>query len=418
MGSRIRSRAPTRDLKAAFARLQQARAQVRVARADFFPTVTGNLSATREQNSSTVANKFTKTRYNDFLLDADISYEVDLWGRVRNAFVAAKATAAASAGDLAALDLATHAELAADYFMLHGYDSQAAILDQTVKDYAKALELTRNRYRGGIAAEVDVDQAETQLETAKTQAADIHLQRAQLEHAIALLVGQSPSQFGLPELKLASKPPPVDPGLPSALLERRPDVAAAERRMAAANAEIGVARAAYFPVLNLDTLAGLETAIPSRWFSAPSRVWSLGPSSMLVLLDWGRREGLTAEAQAAYEETAADYRSAVLDAFQSVEDNLAAIRFLGDEAMTEDAAVAAAGRSLKQSQYRYTGGLATYLEVVTAQNAALSAQLTAVSVLTRRMTTTVLLFKALGGGWRPNGGEVEATVPGEDAVKN
>jgi NodT family efflux transporter outer membrane factor (OMF) lipoprotein len=235
---------------------------------------------------------------------------------------------------------------------------------------------------------------------------------------MALLVGETPKEFGLPALTLAAKPPAVDPGIPSGLLERRPDVAAAERRMAAANAEIGVARAAYFPVLNLDTLAGLETAIPSRWFSAPSRVWSLGPSSMLVLLDWGRREGLTAEAQAAYDEDAADYRATVLDAFQSVEDNLVAIRLLGDESVTQGAAVAAAGRSLKQSQFRYTGGLATYLEVVTAQNAALSAQLTAVSVLTRRMTATVLLVKALGGGWRANGSDLDASVPGEEAVKN
>jgi NodT family efflux transporter outer membrane factor (OMF) lipoprotein len=406
------------DLKAAFARLGQARAQSRVARADFFPTVTGNASYTRAQTSSTVANVLGNKQYNDFLLDADISYEVDVWGRVRNSFVAATAQAQASAGDLAALDLSTHADLAADYFMLHGLDSQVAILDQTVRDYGKALDLTRNRYHGGIAAEVDVDQAETQLETAKTQAADVKLQRAQLEHAIAILVGQPPSLFSLPPEKLTVKPPPVDPGLPSALIERRPDVAAAERRVAAANAEIGVARAAFFPVINLDTLAGLETAIPSRWFSAPSRVWSLGPSSMLVLFDAGRREGLTDEARFAYDETVADYRTVVLEAFQTVEDDLAALHYLEQEGVTGDAALAAAERSLRQSQLRYTGGLATYLEVVTAQNAALQSQLTDINVLTRRMSTTVLLIKALGGGWRQQGDKLDMTVPGEQAVKN
>jgi outer membrane protein, multidrug efflux system len=405
------------NLKAAFARLQQARGQARVARADFFPTVTGNASYTREQASSTVANTEPHTQFNDFLLDADISYEIDVFGRVRNSFVAAKETARASAGDLAALDLSTHAELAADYFMLHGLDSQGAVLDQTVKDYEKALELTRNRYQGGVAAEVDVDQAETQLETAKTQAVDVHLKRAQLEHAIAVLVGLPPSEFSLPAVRLEVKPPAIDPGLPSALLERRPDIAAAERRVASANAEIGVARAAYFPVFNLDTLMGLETAIPSRWFQAPSRVWSLGPSSMLVLFDMGRREGLSDEARAVYDETVANYRTAVLDAYQDVEDELAAIRLLAEEGVTQGSALAAAGRTLKQANYRYTGGLATYLEVVSAQNSVLTAELATVDVLTRRVAATVLLVKALGGGWHDDTATADASINASESAK-
>ncbi len=391
--------AANQTLKAATAHFAQARAAADYARADYFPQVTAAASSTRLRHSTTVALDFKPAIYSDHLLAADLSYEVDLWGRVRNEVAAAGDRAEASQDDLAAINLALHAELAADYFALHGYDGQQQVLDQTVSAYGRALTLTINRYKGGAATEGDVDQAQTQLEAAKTQASDTRLKRAQMEHAIAILIGEPPASFSLPAAPLAATPPAVTPGLPSALLERRPDIAAAERRVAAANAEIGVARAAYYPDFSLSALAGMETATPGVWFTAPSQVWALGPSAAMTLFDGGRIAALNAGARAAYDEAAADYRQTVLTAFGEVEDNLAALALLAQEAATQDAAVAAARRELKQARRRYTGGLVTYLEVVAAQNTALSAELTAVDILTRRMTASLRLVKALGGGW-------------------
>jgi NodT family efflux transporter outer membrane factor (OMF) lipoprotein len=340
--------------------------------------------------------------YNDFDLEADLSYEIDLWGRVRNTVSSAKATQQASAADLASLNLAIHAEMATDYFSLRSQDAQQVLLDKTVADYAASLKLTQNLYQGGGAALADVAQAQAQLETARTQAADIRLQRAQSEHAIAVLLGENPSTYHTDPnpLPIELTPPPIDPGLPSALLERRPDVAAAERRVAAANAQIGVARAAYFPVFSLSAAAGYNSISASNWLTAPSRLWSVGPAGVLTLFDAGRHRAQTAQARAAYDEQVADYRGTVLIAYQEVEDNLAALRQLQQESVSEAAAVTATGTALQQAQYRYKAGLVTYLEVATTENTALTAQLSNVAIQMRRMNASVLLVKALGGGWQ------------------
>jgi NodT family efflux transporter outer membrane factor (OMF) lipoprotein len=391
------------DIKAAFARLQQARAQTRVVRSNLFPTLTLDPSATRERqslHSPTYSN--TRPRYqNDFALDADVSYEVDAFGRIRSSVTSAKASEQASAADLATLDLGIHAELAGDYFTLRSEDTQQELLDKTASDYAGALELTQNLYNGGAAALADLDQAKAQLQTALTQASDMRLRRAQTEHGIAVLLGESPSTFHLdPQpLKLDVAPPPVDPGLPSALLERRPDVAAAERRVAAANAQIGVARAAYFPIFSLAGTAGFESSQASNWISAPSLLWAVGPSAVLTVLDGGLHRAQSAQAHAAYDEQVANYRNSVLAAYQDVEDNIVALRRLEEESVSEAAAVEATTGALDQAQYRYKAGIATYLEVVVAENQALAARLSAADIQLRRLVASVQLVKALGGGW-------------------
>jgi NodT family efflux transporter outer membrane factor (OMF) lipoprotein len=299
--------------------------------------------------------------------------------------------------------LAIHAELAGDYFSLRSQDTQQQLFDTTVEDYTKALELTQNLYNGGAAALTDVAQAQAQLETARTQAADIRLQRAQTEHAIAVLLGRNPSAFHMDAspMLVSAAPPPIDPGLPSSLLERRPDVAAAERRTAAANAQIGVARAAYFPVFSFGAAAGFDSTSASNWLTAPSRLWSVGPAEgILTVFDAGRHRAQSAQAKAVYDEQVADYRNTVLTAYREVEDNLAALRQLQQESVSEAAAVKATATALEQAQYRYKAGLVTYLEVAIAENTALQAQLANVSIQLRRMSASVLLIKALGGGWR------------------
>ena len=403
------------DLKAAYARLLQARAATRIARADLFPTLNVDSSATRSRASvnSPTFLRGAEPVYNNFDLQADLSYEIDVWGRVRNAVASAQASQQASAADLATLDLAIHAELANDYFSLRSQDTEQQLLDQTVEDYARALVLTENLYNGGAAALTDVAQAQAQLETARTQAADIRLQRAQSEHAIAVLLGQNPSAFHMDASPLADSaaPPPIDPGLPSSLLERRPDVAAAERRTAAANAQIGVARAAYFPVFSLGAAAGFDSASASNWLTAPSKLWSVGPAAgLLTVFDAGRHRAQSAQAHAFYDEQVANYRNTVLSAYQEVEDNLAALRQLQQESVSEAAAVKATATALEQAQYRYKAGLVTYLEVVTAENTSLQAQLANVTIQLRRMSASVLLVKALGGGWR-HGGTLDTGPP-------
>jgi NodT family efflux transporter outer membrane factor (OMF) lipoprotein len=404
------------DLKAAFARLQQARAATRIVRADLFPTLNIGSSATRSRTSIN-SPRFPPGAApvgNNFDLEADFSYELDVWGRVRNAVTSAKASQQASAADLATLNLSIHAELATDYFALRAEDSQQELLDKTVADYTRSLQLTQNLYNGGGAALADVAQAQAQLETARTQAADVRLQRAQSEHAIAVLLGENPSAFHAEPNPLPTEltPPPIDPGLPSSLLERRPDVAAAERRVAAANAQIGAARAAYFPVFSLAAAAGFDSTSSSNWLNAPSRLWSVGPAGVLTVFDAGRHRAQTAQATAIYDEQVADYRSTVLTAYQEVEDNLTALRQLQQESISEAAAVMATGKALQQAQYRYKAGLVTYLEVATTETTALQAQLSNVTIQLRRMNASVLLVKALGGGWR-EGESKQAGVPGE-----
>jgi NodT family efflux transporter outer membrane factor (OMF) lipoprotein len=393
------------SLRAALARLEQARAQSRIARAAWFPTLTAQANATRARtslNSPTYTAAKPAVR-NVFTAEGDLSYELDLFGRVRNAVAGARASEQASAGDVAALDLSVHAELASDYFTLRGLDVEQQLLDHTVADYARALQLTQNLYHGGAAAIADLQQAQAQLESARTQAEDTRLRRAQTEHAIAVLVGREPSDFSVAARADSGElpVPEVAPGLPSELLERRPDVAAAERRVAAANAAIGVARAAYFPVFNLAGTAGVESTAASNWISAPSRFWSLGPQALMTLFDGGLHAAQSAAAHAAYDEQVANYRGTVLAAFQDVEDGLAALRQLRRENVSQAAAVTATQGALDQANLRYKGGLVSYLEVVSTENAALAARLAAVDIGVRRSNATVLLVKALGGDWKP-----------------
>jgi NodT family efflux transporter outer membrane factor (OMF) lipoprotein len=391
-------------LKAAFARLQYARAQYRVARADLFPMLTADPSATRQRYSSNAPKELPgyPALLNDFVVGADFSYEVDLWGRVRNEVAAARANRQASVADLASIELSLRAQLAQDYFNLRAADAEVNLLDRTVEDYKKTLGLVTNLFKGGAAALADVAQAQAQFDNALTQSADVRLQRAQAEHAIAVLVGENPSTFTLRvnPLPLEAAPPPVDPGLPSTLLERRPDIAEAERRVAGANAQIGVARAAYFPRFTLAATGGFESTRTSNLFDVPSRFWSVGPQLSLPIFEGGRLLAQTAQAKAAYEEQVADYRNTVLTAYQDVEDNLAALRDLKAESDTVAEAVKATGTALRQAQDRYNAGIVTFLEVATAETAALQAQITAVNIQARRMSASVLLIKALGGGWQ------------------
>jgi NodT family efflux transporter outer membrane factor (OMF) lipoprotein len=389
------------NLKAALAQYDQARAAAREARAAYFPVITANAGATRQQESLTIANVSSKSLYNDFTMGADLSYEIDVWGRVRNTVAANEAQAQASAADVAGVALSLHAELANDYFTLRGDDAAQAILDKTVESDQHALDLTTQRYKGGVAAEADVDQAKTQLENAKTQATDMRLQRAQLEHAVSILTGKAPADFRLPPAQPVCKLPHIDTGLPSVLLQRRPDIAAAERRVAAANAEIGVARAAWFPAFNLTAALGLESATAAKWLTAPSQFWSLGPSAMMPLFEGGRISAMTDEARAAYEQMVASYRQTVLAAYGEVEDNLVALHRLEQENQTQTAATAAAERSLAQANDRYKGGMTIYLDVVAAQNSELQAKLASVNIEVRRLIASVQLIKALGGGWQP-----------------
>jgi NodT family efflux transporter outer membrane factor (OMF) lipoprotein len=389
------------NLKIAQAQFLEARAALKISRSGLFPTVTGNASATRYHQSQNrpLFNAATTTNYSDYVLSVDASYEADVWGRVRRTVEASRSEAQASAADLATVDLSLHAELALDYFGLRGLDAEKALLDSTVISYEKALELTQNRYQGGLASAVEVAQAQTILETTRAQAKDVEVQRASFEHAIAVLIGKPASSFSLSPLPLSTPPPPIPPGLPSDLLERRPDIAAAERRVQEANAQIGVAKAAYFPLITLSSAGGLESAVITTLIQGPSGLWSFGGAAAETLFDAGRRRGVSDQAIATHERFVASYRETVLTAFQEVEDNLAALRILEDEAKTEDAAVAAAQHSLALSINRYKGGVTSYLEVTTAQSAALADEVTAVNLLTRRMTASVLLIKAIGGGW-------------------
>jgi len=393
------------SLRAALARLDQARAQTRVARAAWFPTLTGQANATRSLTSLN-SPSYTPGKPpvgNVFIAGGDVSYELDVFGRVRNTLAGARASEQASAGDVATLDLSVRAELAGDYFTLRGLDIEQQLLDHTVADYARALQLTQNLYHGGAAAIADVQQAQAQLESARTQAEETRLRRAQTEHAIAVLVGRQPADFSIAARAGGGDlpVPQVAPGLPSELLERRPDVAAAERRVAAANAGIGVARAAYFPVFTLLGSAGVESTAASNWISAPSRFWSVGPQALMTLFDGGLHAAQSAAAHAAYDEQVANYRGTVLAAYQDVEDNLAALRQLQRESVSQAAAVTATQGALDQANLRYKGGLVTYLEVVSTENAALAARLAAVDIGIRRTDATVLLVKALGGDWQP-----------------
>lgn len=388
------------SLKAAQAQFAQARATVRYNRADYYPTITAGVSAARErfsENRPLAVGGVTTT--NDLVIPVDMSWEPDVWGRVRHTVEASRADAQATLADLESVSLSVHAELAVDYFSARELDAEAQLLDSTVASYVKQLELTENRYKGGVASQVDVAQAQTQLEQARAQAIDVREQRTQFEHAIAVLIGEPASNFTLPVAVLNATPPVIPPGLPSELLERRPDIAANERLMAAANAQIGIAKAAYFPTFSLSPSAGFESTSIANWLSSPSAFAIVGASAVVTAFDAGRRRAASDQARAGYDQAVANYQQDVLTAYQEVEDNLAALRLLEDESNTQTAAVAAAEHSLALSNNRYRGGVTTYLEVITAQTTALSNERTAVQISGRRMVDSVLLIKALGGGW-------------------
>jgi len=388
-------------LKASQAQYAQARALVRFNRASYFPTVTANPNINRVHLSEhrAIGSVSNGTSYNDLVLPMDVSYEVDLWGRIRRTVEQSRENAQASAADLENVSLSLHAELAVDYFLMRSLDAEQQLLNSTVTAFQKALELTQNRYKGGVASQVDVAQAQTQLETTRALAIDDELSRAQFEHAIAVLVGKPPATFSLPANPLNAPPPIIPPGLPSDLLERRPDIASFERQMASANAGIGIAKAAYYPILNLGASGGFESATWGLLLNGSSGFWSVGASAVQTVFDAGRRRAVTQQAQSTYDQTIANYRQTVLTAFQEVEDNLAAQRILDSEAQTQQVAVTSAEQSLTLSNNRYRGGVTTYLEVLTAQSIALSNERTAVQILGRRMTASVQLIKALGGGW-------------------
>ena len=389
------------SLKAALAQFEQARALVRFNRANYYPTVTAGISAARNRQSENrgLATTFSKTNYTDVLIPVSVSYEPDVFGRLRRTVEAARSSAQASAGDLESLSLSLHADLAANYFQLRTFDAEERLLNDTVAAFARALQLTQNRYQGGVASAVDVAQAQTQLETTRSQAIDIQVQRSQLEHAIAVLIGQPASTFNIAPAPWTTPPPAIPAGLPSDLLERRPDIAAAERRVSVANAQIGIARAAYFPLLTLSGSGGFESSSITNLFNGPSGFFSAGVSAVVTAFDVGRRRAISEQARAVYDQTVANYRETVLTAFQEVEDNLAALRVLENEATTQQAAVNAAEHSLELSTNRYKGGVVSYLEVITAQSIALSDERAAVDILRRRMVGSVQLIKALGGGW-------------------
>jgi NodT family efflux transporter outer membrane factor (OMF) lipoprotein len=388
------------NVVAARAQYLQARALVQQARAAFWPTVDVSASVTRAQQSETLgARPVPHGAYTTYTLPLNVAWELDLWGGARRAFEGAQASAQASAADVETTVLSSRAELAQDYFLLRALDSQKQLLEQSAIEYERSLHMTRNRYANGVASRADVAQAETQLRTTQAQATDVGVQRAQLEHAIAVLIGKPPSLLSLPPKPLAGAPPLTPMGLPSALLERRPDVAAAERRMAAANAQIGVATAAYFPTLSLGAQAGFASADLSSLFTAPSHIWSIGPVLAQTVFDAGLRRARTVQARAAYEGSVASYRQTVLTGLQEVEDNLAALRILEQEAQTQALAVAAAKQSATLTTNQYKAGVVSYLEVAIAQSVALNNEITAVSIQGRRMIASVLLVKALGGGW-------------------
>ncbi|MBZ5593539.1 MAG: efflux transporter outer membrane subunit [Acidobacteriia bacterium] len=391
------------NVLAAEAQFREARDAVRIARSGLFPTVSGNAGIVNSKTSGTLVNNrvaaFVPGVRTDYNLPLSLSYQADIWGSIRRTVRQSAENAQVSAAQLENARLTFQAELALDYFQLHGADSAQDLLERTVKSYQEYLDLTQNRVKSGVASGSDVAQAQAQLETARAQLIDLGVARAQFEHAIAILMGKPPSELTIPRASLKSEPPLTPPGVPSALLERRPDIATAERQMAAVNEQIGLARAAYFPTLVLNASAGLESSSFVNWFTWPSRFWSVGPQMAETLFDAGKRRAQSAEAQAAFDVTVANYRQTVLTGFQQVEDSLSALRVLAEEAHAEDAAVQAAEEALKISTYQYKAGTVSYLQVITSQAIALQDERTAVDLLTRRMVASVALIQALGGGW-------------------
>jgi NodT family efflux transporter outer membrane factor (OMF) lipoprotein len=392
------------------AQYRQAQALVQSARAQFFPTLSASASATRSRSVRTTVNPDgSLSTGNPSLLNAqsislDASWELDLWGRVRRTVESNKASAEASAGDLASALLSAQATLAQNYFQLRVTDTQKAVLQRTVADYERFLQLTKNQYAVGVAQRSDVLTAQTQLQQSQALLLDTEVTRAQLEHAIAVLIGKTPSEFSLASTSAATVQdlpllPEIPLEIPSSVLERRPDIAAAERRMAAANANIGVAKAAYFPTLTLGATAGVAANTLSHLATLPTRIWSIGPTLAATLFDAGARSAAVDKAGAAYDQSVATYRQTVLGAFQDVEDNLAALRWEAKEFDAQNEAVKAAQEAAQLDLNRYRAGTISFLEVITAQATAYNAERTLLTLQGKRYSAAVLLVKALGGGW-------------------
>jgi NodT family efflux transporter outer membrane factor (OMF) lipoprotein len=388
---------------AGIAQYREARDQVRIARASLFPAITAAPAVTNSKTSETFARgrvtNFVSGSIVDYTLPVDVSYQADVWGSIRRSVAAASATARASAADLENAKLTFQAQLAEMYFELHGLDADADLLQKTLVLFEQSLQLTQDRFSAGVVSGADVAQAQTQLATTRGQAIDLGVARAQFEHAIAILVGKAPSELSIPVVVLNTPAPPIPVGLPSALMERRPDITAMERAVAAANEQIGIAKSAFFPILTLSGSGGYESSTLAQWFTWPSRFWSVGPQLAATLFEGGKRMAQVDLSEAAYDQAVASYRQTVLTAFQQVEDELSGLRILEREAQAQEEAVRAAQQSLDIVNAQYIAGTTDYLQVVTAQTAALQAQRTAIDTLTRRLTASVLLIEALGGGW-------------------
>lgn len=389
------------NLLAAEAQFRQARAMVWSARSGYYPNAAIGFSFNRARQSENLFSNLggSGNEVSDLSMPISIAWEPDVWGRIRRSVESSTASAQASAADVAAARLSINGELAADYFQLRALDAERQLLDSSTAAFEKSLALTQSRYENGVASRVDVAQAQTQLDSTRAQAIDIGVQRAQLEHAIAVLVGMPASSFRIDAAPLTETPPPVPVGVPSELLERRPDVAAAERLAASANAQIGIAVSAYYPTITLSASGGFESSDVSKWLIWPSRFWSVGPSVSETIFDGGLRSAQTAQARASFDASVASYRQSVLAAFQEVEDNLAALRILAEESSVQDAAVSAAEDSVRLTTNRYKEGTASYLDVVVTQTAALNNERVAVDLLGRRMVASARLIQALGGGW-------------------
>jgi NodT family efflux transporter outer membrane factor (OMF) lipoprotein len=385
---------------AALANFLAARAVVKQSRSQYFPTVTASPSVTRSrQASSQSQSSSSASTFTEYALPFDASWEPDFWGRIRNTVKANSLEAQATLADLENVRLTVQAEVAVDYFQLRVLDAQKELLDATVIAYQESLKLTQAQYGAGLASDQDVAQAETQLNTTLAQATDLGIQRAQLEHAIATLLGQPASLFSIASNSLTTKPVAIPFGVPSELLERRPDIAAAERRVAEANAQIGVARAAYFPTITLSGAAGYQNTSVQNLFSGPGLVWSVGATLAQTLFDGGLRKAVTEQSRAIYQGTVANYRQTVLTAFQEVEDNLSTLRILSQELQQQNAAIASSQRYLTLANVRYKSGIEIYLDVIAAQTTLLNNQRTALNLQIQQLTASVQLIKALGGGW-------------------
>ncbi|HKN62257.1 MAG TPA: efflux transporter outer membrane subunit [Candidatus Acidoferrales bacterium] len=396
--------ASNQSIAASYASFMAARALVREARAQLFPTLTTSPSITKQRSSGNLASSApagssSSTTSAEYSLPFDATWVPDLWGRVRNNIRSNAYSAQSSAADLENVRLTMHSEVASDYFQLRGQDALKELLDSTVTAYRESLRLTQVLYETGIDSDEAVAQAQTQLETTEAQDTNIGIARAQFEHAIAVLVGQPASTFSIAAEPLKTPPPPIPIGVPSQLLERRPDIASSERLVAQANAQIGIAKAAYYPTVTLSAGAGLESSSFTDWFTWPSRFWSIGAAAAETIFDAGLRRATVQQFEAQYDQTVANYRNTVLTAFQQVEDNLSSLRILSQEIHQQDSAVNSAQRNLDIATDRYKLGIDPYLNVITAQTTLLTNKQTAVTLRIQQMNSSVQLVEALGGGW-------------------